>query len=313
VKFLNKLSTSNKKLFYIIITLVSVYIFWGGTYLGMKVAIETIPPFIMAGVRFLIAGAVLYFISRLMGVKRPNKKEWKGAGIVGALLLLGGNGVIAWAEQRVPSGIASLIVATVPLWIILFSWLGYHGKKPNTGVIIGIVLGLIGIGTLVLTPGSIKGNHGIDLIGILALLFASLSWSFGSLYSRRAVLPKSPLMSTALQMLVGCALLLLVSFFLGDWSKLHVSEISFRSYVAMGYLIFFGSIIGYNAYIWLFKNAEPSLVSTYDFVNPIIAVFLGWLLAKEKLNSNSLIASVIIISAVIIITVYRDRDTKAVK
>ena len=185
-------TAENSKLLVIMVALLSVYIFWGGTYLGMKVAIETIPPFIMAGTRFFIAGGVLYTVARLKGEKRPRAEEWKGAGIVGALLLLGGNGVVAWAEQRVPSAIASLLVATVPLWIIVFNWLGRNRKKPNIGIIAGILLGLLGIAVLVLHSGG-TNNKGIDTIGILALLLASVSWSAGSLYSCIAKLPKSPM------------------------------------------------------------------------------------------------------------------------
>ncbi len=296
----------DSRLIVIIVALLSVYIFWEGTYLGMKVAIETIPPFIMAGTRFLIAGGVFYTIARLKGEKRPKVEEWKGAGIVGALMLMCGNGVVAWAEQRVPSAIASLLVATVPLWIILFNWLGRNRKKPNIGVIVGILLGFSGIYVLVLHSGG-TNSKGIDTIGILALLLASISWSAGSLYSRSAKLPKSPMLSTAMQMVVGGVLLSIASFFLGDWSKMHLFEISIRSCIAFGYLIVFGSIIGYSAYIWLLKNAEPSLVSTYAFVNPIIAVFLGWFLANEQLTVNSLVAAVIIIPAVIFITIFREK------
>ncbi len=296
----------NAKLFVIIAALLSVYIFWGGTYLGMKVAIETIPPFIMAGTRFFIAGGILYALARVKGEKRPGVGEWKGAGIVGALLLLGGNGVVAWAEQRVPSSIASLLVATVPLWIIVFNWAGKKRKRPTMGVSTGVLLGFSGIAVLVLRSGG-TGNKGIDTIGILALLLASVSWSAGSLYSRSAKLPESPMLSTAMQMLVGGVLLILASFLLGDWSKLHLSEISLRSFIALGYLIVFGSIIGYTAYIWLLKNAEPAWVSTYAFINPIVAVFLGWFLANEQLTANSLIAALIIIVAVIVITVFREK------
>lgn len=286
----------------VIIALLSVYIFWGGTYLGMKVAIETMPPFWMAGTRFLIAGGVLYVLARMQGEGRPSAREWRGAGIVGALLLLGGNGMVAWAEQRVPSAIASMLVATVPLWIIAFNWAGSR-KAPGIGTIAGVILGFTGIVILVSHTGG-ESDKSLDAIGLITLVIASICWSAGSMYSRRARLPKSPMMSTAVQMLVGGALLLIASYFTGDWSKLHLSDISLRSYLALGYLIFFGSICGYTAYIWLLKNADPTWVSTYAFVNPIVALFLGWCLADEQLTVNSLAASVIIIAAVIVITVF---------
>lgn len=291
------------KLMSILIALLAVYIFWGATYLGMKIAIDTIPPFIMAGVRFIIAGIILYTVAIFNGVKKPGLEEWKEAGIVGILLLLGGNGVVAWAEQKVPSGIASLLLATVPLWIILFNWLGGKKEKPTPSVIIGIILGILGMGVLVWHSGT---DQHLDLLGVIALLMAAISWSWGSIYSLTAKLPKSPMLSTAMQMLVGGGALLFLSFFMGNWSKLNISQISFSSYLALGYLIVFGSIAGYSAYIWLLKNAEPALASTYAFVNPIVAVFLGWLIVGEELTVNSLLSAVIIVASVAIITVFRE-------
>ncbi|MDF2683046.1 MAG: multidrug transporter [Brevibacillus sp.] len=297
----------DSKLFAVTLALLTVYLFWGGTYLGMKVAIESMPPFIMAGVRFLLAGMVLFLIGRWKGAEMPRAAEWRGAGIIGALLLLGGNGVVAWAELRLPSAIASLLVATVPLWILVFNWVGGSRQKPTVGVMAGILFGLAGVAVLVVHPGG-ADNQGVDTIGILALLFASICWSFGSLYSRTAKLPASPLMSTALQMIVGGVLLGIASIFFDDWTKLRVTEISLRSWIALGYLIVFGSIIAYTAYIWLLKNAEPSLVSTYAFVNPIVAVFLGWLLADEQLTTQSWVAAAMIIAAVAIITIFRGKS-----
>lgn len=307
----NNLETNIKKRkqIYIVIALLSLYIFWGGTYLGMKIAIETLPPFIMAGIRFLLAGAILYIWARASGAERPKKVHWKSAGIIGALLLLGGNGVVAWAEQLIPSGIAALLVATVPLWIIILNWLSKSEEKPNRVIVIGILFGFAGIAVLVLQPGGMTTDTEIHWIGIIALLFATLSWSIGSLYSRKSNLPESHLLSIAMQMLVGGGLLLIASFFLGEWSNFNLTNITTRSYVAMGYLILFGSIIAYNAYLWLLKNAESAWVSTYAFVNPIIAVLLGWALAGEQLTINSLIATAIIITAVVIITVFRNHDT----
>lgn len=299
-------SSNSKKTHIVFIALFSVYLFWGGTYFGMKVAIETIPPFIMAGSRFLTAGTILFVIARVAGASRPTLAEWRGAGIVGALLILGGNGVVALAEQRVDSGIASLIVATVPLWVILFNWVGGQKKKPATGVVIGMVTGFLGIAVLVLQPGNTGSRAGVDLIGMLALLFAAISWSLGSLYSITAKLPESRLLATAMQMLVGGGLLSLLSIPLGDWARFDPSQISLRSSVAMGYLIFFGSIVGYNAYIWLLKNAEASWVSTYAFVNPVVAVFLGSVWGSETLSTHSVVGAIIIIAAVAIITVFRN-------
>lgn len=299
-----KAKIMEKKQLLIIIALLMVYLFWGGTYLGMKVALETLPPFIMAGIRYIIAGSVLYLWAMVSGAKPPKKEHWKSGGIVGALLLLGGNGLVAWAEQIVSSGIAALMVATVPLWMIILNW--RKEQKPSMVVLGSTIFGFIGIAVLVLQPGGETTGLGANKLGILAILFATFSWSIGSLYSRKAQLPKSQLLSVAIQMLVGGGLLLITATILGEWSRFELANISSRSFLSMGYLIIFGSIIAYNAYIWLLKNADPTWVSTYAFVNPIIAVLLGWAFANEKLTVNSLIAAIIIITAVIIITIFRD-------
>lgn len=289
----------------VILALVALYVFWGGTYLGMRVAIETMPPFLMAGIRFVTAGIILYLWGRKNGAPRPAPEQWRDAAIIGTLLLLTGNGVVAWAEQSVPSGIASLLIATVPLWIFILGGRS-KGQKSNLGVIAGILLGLTGIAFLVI-PVNGAGSHPTNLLGILAILAASLSWSVGSLYSRKAKQPETPLMGTAMQMLIGGVLLLGLGFVLGEGSRLDIAHISVRSWLALGYLIVFGSIVGFNSYIWLLKNAEPTWVSTYAFVNPVVAVFLGWLVVGEALGWNSILATVTIVTAVIIITVFCQR------
>ncbi len=299
----NKIPRSRSMM--ILFALIAVYLFWGGTYLGMKFAIETIPPFLMAGARFSIAGWILYIFYRLKGEKRPTFKEWKNAGIVGGLLLLGGNGVVAWAEQQVPSSIASVLIATVPIWIIVINSVSYH-KRPKAGAIIGIALGLCGIAILVWDSNGVSKST--NLFGMVAIVLASLSWSAGSMYSRTAKLPKAPLLSTGMQMIVGGILLLITAVFHGDYQGFELSKISINSWIAMGYLIVFGSLIGFTAYIWLLKNTEPSLVSTHAFVNPIVAVFLGWFLAGEKIGANALVAALIIIAAVASITIFREKS-----
>ncbi len=303
------INVKDNKFFTVMIALISVYLFWGGTYLGMKFAIETIPPFLMAGVRFSFAGWILYIVYRIKGEKRPSLQEWKNAGIVGALLLLGGNGVVAWAEQHVPSSIASVLIATVPLWITVFGSFGKN-KKPSLGSFVGILLGLCGIAVLVWNSNT-ANSQATKLFGIIAILLASISWSAGSVYSRKAKLPSPPLMSTGVQMIVGGALLLLVSAFSGEFRGFQVIQVSQNSWIALGYLVVFGSLMGYTAYMWLLNNAEPTVASTYAFVNPIVAVFLGWLLAGEQIGANALIAAVIIIAAVVIITLFRDKGKTA--
>ena len=286
------------------LALAAVYLFWGGTYLGMKYAIQTIPPFLMAGMRFCVAGWILYAVLRLKGEKRPTGAQLKNAGIVGALLLVGGNGIVAMAEQTVPSSIASLLVATVPLWITLIRFVTER-RKPSAGTAVGIVLGLCGIAALVWNPGA--ASQTVNVLGILALLLSTLSWSAGSLYSARANMPPSPLLSTGVQMIVGGSLLLILAALHGDWNGFTFAQVSGSSWLAMGYLILFGSLTGFTAFVWLLKNAEPSLVATYAYVNPVVAILLGWLIAGERHGVNALIAAAVIIVSVVLITRYRDR------
>ncbi len=298
----------DKKQFEIIGALLIVYILWGGTYLGMKIGIETIPPFLMAGVRFVLAGIILYAYAKIKGAKNPTLKDWKTSAIIGALLLLGGNGLVCWAEQTVPSGIAALLIATVPLWIMLLGFFGFGGEKVkhSFGSMLGVGLGLAGIAILVLPNSFSSGSSkAIDIVGLIAIILASLSWSVGSLYSRKVVHHESALMSNGLQMISGGVMLLLMAFFLGDFNNFSLEAVSVRSTIAFLYLVIFGSIIAFSAFVWLLKNAEPLWVSTYAFVNPVIAVFLGYMLAGEVLGLNSMISAVVIISSVVIITLFK--------
>jgi drug/metabolite transporter (DMT)-like permease len=289
--------------------LVTVYLLWGGTYLGIRLAVATIPPYLMAGSRFLVAGSVVYLVARLTGATRPEPVHWRDAGIAGALLLLGGNGLVSWAEQRVPSGIAALLVATVPLWMLLLGLAGRGRTRPGLVTLASVLLGLGGIALLVLPEGGGAGR--IDPAGVATLVVASFLWSLGSLYARRARMPASPLLAVAMQMIFGGVLLLAVSGLLGEWSRLDPARVTLRSLLGMGYLILFGSIVAYNAYIWLMKNADPTWVSTYAFVNPIVAVFAGWLIAGERLTAHALWASVLIVLSVALITVARNREALA--
>lgn len=284
----------------------SVYLFWGGTYLGMKFALESFPPFIMAGIRHTIAGIILFTFAFLKKETFPSKNEIINAGIVGTLLLLCGNGLVAYAEMRVPSSIASLIIASVPLWISGLNWIGGDKRKPSVLEMLGLFLGFSGIMVLAFQGSNTTTN--IDMIGIGLLLIASLSWSLGSLYSKRSEMPKSSFYSVSFQMLTGGILLLIFSTVLGEYKLFNPSQITNQSLYAMFYLIVFGSIIGYSAYIWLFKNVNPTLASTNAFVNPVVALILGWSLANEVLSIQGIIASILIISAVIIITLSKRKS-----
>jgi len=291
--------------------LMIVYFLWGGTYLGIRLAVETIPPYLMAGTRFLLAGSLVYLYARLTGAAPPLRVHWIDGGIAGGLLLLGGNGLVCWSEQLVPSGIAALMVATVPLWMILLGLMGKDRSRPGIVVLAGILLGFSGIGLLVLPSGGANGR--VDPAGIAALAVGSFLWSLGSLYSRRARVPSSPLLAVSLQMIVGGALMLLASGLLGEWPHLALARVTLRSVLGMGYLVLFGSIIAYSAYIWLLKNADSTWVSTYAFVNPIVAVFLGWLIAGERLTTHSLWATVVILLSVVVITVQKNREAATVR
>ena len=281
--------------------LMTVYILWGGTYLAMKVAIETLPPFTMAGIRFLIAGAIMYIWQVARGVKKPQKRHWKNAAIVGGTMLLGGNGSIVWAEQFVSSGIAAIIFATVPFWVMLLSWLWQGGKRPNGMVLGGVVLGLIGIFLLVNNSAGELSNTSPQWGGYIALVVATLFWAGGTLYSRVAKLPSAIFMSIALQMVTGGFLCLLFGVITGEGAHFHLTLVSMRSVFALGYLILFGSIIGFSAYIWLLKVADPTLVTTNTYVNPVVAVILGWMLAGEQMTSHDALAALFIVLSVIIV------------
>jgi drug/metabolite transporter (DMT)-like permease len=284
----------------------AVYTIWGSTYLAIRFAVETMPPFLMAGVRFLTAGAILYAIMRRRGMAAPTRLHWRSAFIVGALMLLVGNGGVVWAEQVVPSGIASLMVATVPLWMVLLNWARGDRARPSAGVALGLGLGTTGI-VLLVTSGPGAGGQGLHTPGLLVLAVGSLSWAAGSLYSRRAPLPADALLGTAMQMLAGGALLFLAGLVAGEAGRLVWQDISSRSILAFFYLLFLGSLVGFSAYIWLLRNSTPAKVSTYAFVNPVVAVFLGWALAGEPLTPRTLLAAAVIVGGVALITMYQPR------
>lgn len=292
----------------IVFAFAAIYIIWGTTYLAIRLAVETIPPFFMAGTRFLIAGIITFVILRARGIPIPKRFHWRSAVIIGAFLVVGGNGLVTWSEQQIPSGIAALVVATVPMWITLFGWLIYRGARPSKQIVIGLAFGFIGIGLLI-GPGQLLGTATFDLPSMLVLLLAPILWSYGSLYSRQANLPDNIFMSTAMEMLAGGVLLLIAGLLTGEAADLNVAEISRQSLVAMLYLTVFGSIIALTAYVWLLKTVHPSRAATYTYVNPIIAIFLGWLVLSEPLTPLMILAVVIILLAVVLITAHREKQT----
>ena len=279
----------------------AVYLIWGSTYLAIRFAIETIPPFLMAGFRFLIAGAVMYWLVRLRGASRPTGRQWLWATVVGALLLLGGNGGVVWAEQTVPSGLAALLVATEPLWVVLIDWVRPGGVRPLRGEVVGLLLGFAGVAVLVIPVDLLGAGLEVDLVGAAALVFAALAWAAGSVVSRQAPAHESSFVATAMKMLTGGVLLVVAGTITGEWARLEVAAITPRSWFALAYLVVFGALIGFTAYVWLLKNTTLARASTYAYVNPIVAVMLGWMLAAEPLNSRVMVAAGIIVSGVVIV------------
>ena len=289
------------------IALLTIYLVWGSTYLGIRYAVETIPPFLMAGTRFLLAGLILYAWRRLAGDPAPTRGQWLRASVVGLLMLLGGNGLLSLAEQHVASGIAALIIGSVPLWMTTIEALRPGGARPNILAILGLVVGFGGIALLV-APSLLSGNPlESQPLGILMLLGASLFWSLGSIYSRTASLPDSTLLATAMEMLAGAVGLYLVGAFAGEWSRLTLANVTGRSWFSLFYLVIFGSMVGFTTYAWLLRAAPVSLVATYAYVNPLVAILLGSLLAQESMSASELLAAAIIIGSVVLINVSRRR------
>jgi drug/metabolite transporter (DMT)-like permease len=279
--------------------LVAVYIVWGSTYLAIKFTVQTIPPLLSASARFLVAGGLLYLWAIRRGERhddRPRAIHWRSAAIIGVALLLGGNGFVVMAEQRISSGLASLVVATVPLWIVL---LRTTFLRERVGWLETVGL-LIGFGGLVLLVGPI-GTSRVDLLGAAMVVIASLSWAAGSLYARGAPLPSRPLVGTAMEMLAGGVALFIAGAASGELADLDVTGISAASLWGLGFLIVFGSWVGFAAYVWLLRVARTSLVSTYAYVNPVVAVFLGWAILSEAVTLRTFLAGGVILVAVAMI------------
>jgi drug/metabolite transporter (DMT)-like permease len=292
---------NRKRVWTMIFAFTSVYLFWGGTYLGMKIALEAFPPFLMAGIRHLSAGLILLTLALLKKESKPKPKEIMHAVVVGVLMLLMGNGLVAYAELSVPSSIASLIITTVPFWIVLLNALFGEKKAPKLLEIFTLILAFMGIMLMVFQGEDINVAR-LDPLGISLLLLASFSWAIGSLYSRWMPGPKSSYYSIASQTIGGSVFLFMFSFAIQDMQKFSFSNLTSASIIAMGYLIIFGSVFAFSAYIWLMKNVSPTLASSNAFVNPVVALFLGVVFAKEVLSQQSLMAAGIIISAVILLS-----------
>jgi drug/metabolite transporter (DMT)-like permease len=280
--------------------LLVIYVVWGSTYLGIRYGLESVPPFLMSGVRYFLAGAILLAAAKARGAPRIEAGDLVPAFTCGALMLLCGNGGVVWAEQRISSGLAALLIATEPLFIVFLQALPPERHKPGGRAFVGVALGLLGV-TLLLGP-SRPGGDRVDLLGAGAVLFAAFTWALGSIFARRFAPARSPFQATALQMLAGGALLLVLSAAVGEWTLFSPAHVSTRSWAALLYLLLFGSLLGFTVYVWLLRTASPALVSTYAFVNPVVAMFLGWLLASEAVSLRTLLAAAVIVSAVVVMT-----------
>lgn len=277
-----------------------IYIVWGSTYLAIRWGVETLPPFVLGAIRFVVAGVALYAFTRLRGAPAPTALEWRNSAIVGALLLFVGNGAVSWAAQRVPSSMSSLLVATVPLWLVLCETA--QGKRAGAPQWIGVAIGLIGVGLLVAPADGHWSSAAVDPVGAIALVIGSLSWTIGSLFSRTAVLAKPAALAISMQMLVGGALLFLLSLFSGELSATQWGLVSTRSMLSVLYLVVFGSLIGFSTYMWLLGVASPTAVGTYAYVNPLVAVLLGVWLAGERLPPQAFVAMTVIVSGVAMVS-----------
>ena len=282
------------------LNLLVVYVVWGSTYLAIRIAVETLPPFFSAGVRFVFAGGVVLLALGLqggLGRLRVSRRELIASGLVGALLLLFGNGFVMLAERDVASGLAALIIASVPLWVVVLRLL--HGERPSRIALGGVALGFVGVAVLVLPQG---GANGAVLFGALLLIVASISWATGSYYSRRLPLPRDLYVSSGYQQLVGGLLLWLASIGVGELGSFDPSGVSLDSLVALAYLAIFGSLVAFTSYSWLLQHAPISRVATYAYVNPVVAVALGWLVLSEPITPTLIIGAAIVVAAVAVIT-----------
>jgi len=289
----------NEPVWLVVTAFAAVYIIWGSTYLGIRFAIQSIPPFMMAGARHLAAGVVLFAFARFRGATAPSLLQWRDATIAGILMLVVGNGGVSWAEQRVPSGTAALLVELTPLWMVLLDWLRPGGIRPRALVGMGLAVGIAGVALLA------RGQGGPNETGygwrVAALMAASFCWAFGSIFNRSARKPASPFLGVSMQMATGGVILLGVSVTQGEFAQFHFAQITAVSFGSWLYLTTAGSLIGYTAYNWLLHASTPARVATYAYVNPLIAVLLGCTLGREIFSHELLVAGALIIVAVVLI------------
>jgi drug/metabolite transporter (DMT)-like permease len=282
----------------IAIAFFAVYVCWGMTYLAMRVAVVDFPPHLLSGSRFVFAGLVLYGWARMRGEPPPTVREWRAAVMIGGFLLLGGNASVAWAEERVPSGLAAVLIAVAPIWMVGLEW-ARGGTRPTKRVIAGLLLGLLGVGLLVSSRASVGTR--VDPRGAVILILASASWAWGSVISKSAPLPKSPFLATSMEMIGGGLLLLLTAGVAGQFAQFQPAHISGSAALAWGYLVVFGSLVGFTAYIWLLGVTSIAKAGTYAYVNPIVAVLMGWAILHEQVTARMLLAAAVILVGVALV------------
>jgi drug/metabolite transporter (DMT)-like permease len=282
----------------VIAAFAAVYVIWGSTYLGIRYAVESIPPFLMAGMRNLAAGLLLFAFARARGAATPSRVEWRDAVITGALMLTIANGGVTWAEQVIPSGVTALLVALTPLWMVLFDWLRPNGIRPRPLVGAGLAVGFIGVALLARQGKNFGPAYGW---GVAVLLAASLSWAFGSIFNRGARKPASPLLGVGMQMIAGGSLLLGLAFAGGEAAHFSPGRVTLLSAGAWLYLMVAGSLVGYTCYVWLLHATTPARVATYAYVNPFIAVLLGCTVGREAVSHELFVAGGLILLAVALI------------
>ncbi len=280
-----------------------VYIAWGGTYMAVHIALASIPPFIISGCRFFLAGSILLGLVAIFHRRDfhwGSLREWRDATVVGSMLLVGGNGAVAWAQQYVPTSIAALIFGSMPLCIIFFDWVRPGGIMPSFRTCLGLALGFVGL-CILLQPAPSTLSNPMEKWGKIALVFAACSWSAGAIYSRHVHAKGSPLLPMARQMLAGGSVLLLISFLRSDWAHFSVEQVTLSSWMGFGYLVTFGSLLGFTAYIWLMRVSSAANVSTISYVNLVIAVMLGWTVGHEPMTIPTFLGAAIIVGSVMLV------------
>jgi drug/metabolite transporter (DMT)-like permease len=285
--------------FAILSAFAAIYFIWGSVYLAVQFAVTTLPPFLMVGVRMAFAGLLLHACARGKGAARPQALHWRTASVIGFLVVVMGSAAVAWAQKRgVPSGLTALLIATETFWIILLDWLLHKGHRPGPRVVVGMLLGFAGVALLV-APGRLDGS--VDPLGAGVILVGTVAWAGGSLYSRSAPQPASLLLSIGMQMFVGGALAMVVGSLLGEWARVDLAAVTPASWLAFAYLLIFATLITFPAYIWLLRVVPAARVSTYAYVNPVVALLLGWLIAGEPLGIRSLVAAALIVVSVLMV------------